>query len=518
MDSKPTKPAASKSVPNLYKILGLAEPDCEALAIEAAIERLEAKAHRLKGSNPTKAQQAIQIVKVARLRLLDPAKKLEYDLAWKRQFGDGSSRQESEATREAAARRGRLLALLPHGSPEAPFDLGEFLRSSPVEDDAREAEWNALVGALSASENVGLAASGPSSQPAPAQSRKAPVKPASGKPLAQSRLAPDLRRKRKNRLLLPVLGLLGCLVTVLGLVAFLLRDPPADAPLADKNLAGKADAPNNPPAEPPPRRSGLPQVAGFSDSDLEALQNPGAIDFGPSTLDLESVDTASEKPAPAAGNMNEPADSDATMAATPPPPSETQVSPMPPPEIAEMSDAAKQDWDAMLKSVSERLAKYQYDEALAAIMVWQDKPLPEQQQQQRKRIEAIIPLAQAGHAGLVTAIDNLSGGEVIKVGTSAEVAFIEGDATRIVIKLRGERREYPINALPAGMLTSLLDLSLDSVNARAQAQRAAFIMFQPNRNSRSLSTARELLITASQAPTVADDMPEVFDDFASVLR
>ncbi len=499
------------AVPNLYKLLGLADCHVSSTAIEAAISKLEAQALCLPEQQVRKRDQTRQLVRVAKTQLLDSEQRVKFDAVWRSQYSPEAvtAKPLAQAEPASASAQQRLLTLLPGGSPESPFDLAAFL-ATETQVSAVEKQAAGFRSLLQVVDDTGACTGEKQASNSPIMQAKAiaagqnrtTAAPAINRPATS--LSRNLRKR--NNFLLPSIGLLACLAVVMALALYLMRDEQGDAGIDVTANARGSDAEKlaGAVAEPKPRRSGLPQLAGLDNGEL-ADSNP-RVDNGAGM----GTDQGTEASLPDEDNpflASPPISAPMPGPSTPPAmPAEKEVSPSP------LTDMQLASWQSDLLAIGAALTRYEYSKAKEILAQYKEESLPPDQQARRTRVARIIELAEQGHERLVAAIAGLGAAEVINVGTSAKVSFVEGDAEHIVVRLRNGRQEYQLGEMPPGILYSLLDLSMDMVNETAQAQRAALILFHQNRSARTLAKARELLVNATMSDAIADDLIEIFDD------
>lgn len=529
----------SKSVPDLYKLLGLKSLEKDPATVLAKIERLEVKA--AKATDEKRAKQARKVASVARKQLCDPERKEKYDAAWRQTYAVQSAAVQSAAaksnsgsvvSKEVGSSRPELnpqfTLLLPKGSPEAAFDLAAYLQNPGVVR-FDPAQFARLAEAVRASENAdsdpGFATqSSPLSSSQPAAGGVPPVlNTAAASAKASSALGSRLRSKRKKSLVVPIVGLLVCMVVVLGLTAYLVQPAGDASSVASQDNLGSANGP--PRGVPRPRRSGLPQVQGLGTDPGEDGLGPGEVNdlVVPPVSDLQGL--AGEIDADAMYGMPEPTieqqPSMDLMASDPDMAMDAQINSEPMDMESDSSSTtmiapgqSAPPIDDTLVAAGELASKYEYDAAMEKLQALSTGQLSASQSAQVERVDTLVGLAQQAHASLKSTLRDMSAGESFLVGTSAQVAFVSADDQKIVIRLRGLRREYTYAALPPGMLYSLLDMSLDAENPTARGAKGAFIVLQPNRNSRSIAKAREHLVAAVASGAFRDDLLNAIDDMA----
>lgn len=488
-----TSASSPRKPPDLYRLLGLSPLESDVAKIRAAVKAIAERAKRASGQDPKLASRAAKVSRMAMDCLLDVDAKRNYDEQWRTYYGKvhASSEIRSEDASDAIE---CLQGLLPAGNPDLPFDLAKFLRETPPNDEGKiEEEFQLLANTLAL--NV------ESQTPRTFAEKLDPSPPKIAASLdpktltaVSSRARPEvtrkLRKRREKSILLSAVGVLVSLAAVLGVMFYVLDRDNRDGSAA----TGKQPADSRAVAQAKPRRSGLPQVSGLED-EIAVPEDAGGffpID-GQAADDQTSEDIQTQEPNAGIGG-------DLTSM-------EPEVS-----VPLELSDADKKSWANQMLAVRASLSKYNYEDAQTQLSDLEDAATTLVQKEQMARLVAATKLASAAHAALVQAITGLGGGESFLVGTSTRVALIEGSDKHIVIKFRGERREYTYAELPIGMVYGLLDLQMSPQDPMSKGRKAAFALFQSNRSERSLATAREFMAVAAASGGVPEHMIEVFDD------
>src|SRR6185436_16168634 len=78
------------------------------------------------------------------------------------------------------------------------------------------------------------------------------------------------------------------------------------------------------------------------------------------------------------------------------------------------------------------------------------------------RLKEVAKLVERFHTVVDSAIEGLQAGASFKVGTSSEVAFVERQPDKLVLRVGGMNKSYPLTDLPAGLSLALADLKLDA--------------------------------------------------------
>ncbi len=239
------------------------------------------------------------------------------------------------------------------------------------------------------------------------------------------------------------------------------------------------------------------QGAGQQNSDMQNSGMPANDGFpvGDSKPDVGMMPT---------NNPPNDASNTQTQSQTPAKPDEPSPEPL--------TQEAKQLFVSVCEESIQLLGDYSYDEAREKLDQLLELPLPAEEMGQASRLRRLADYAQRGFEALQKAIRDMGPGEVFTVGTSTQVAFVDAANQSITVKLGPRPKTYEYSELPPGILYSLFDLALDRENQTALAQRSAFILFQPNRNARSLEKSQELMTQAIVSSNIPEDLVEVFTD------
>jgi hypothetical protein len=129
-------------------------------------------------------------------------------------------------------------------------------------------------------------------------------------------------------------------------------------------------------------------------------------------------------------------------------------------------------------------------------------------------LKSVGRLAQELQQALQRALDQLGAGEVITIGTSTPVSFVDWRDGELTMRIRGQNRKFRLTDVPIGLAYALADLSLDAAAPTTQARKAAFALVHPGAAGNDLATqrAREMMLTAVAAGVVDEGLEQVFDD------
>ncbi len=525
--------AKPNDLPDLYRLLGIPPLEAEASKIEQALEVVRRKALAAKESDPKLAQRASRIFALGQKNLLDAERKAAYDRAWVKSFGNPTKTVPIAANVEAPVAVAvaaseltwdmrELESYLPEEDPRAPFDFAGFLEySENLPETNVVADYERLQVFLGGVVTSTVEAAAPESvsavsllaNSAPVESSTttgggshlteqfaAPANPRvpqrrNGRAAAASSasLAKQMRQKRSRSFLLSVVGMMVGVGVVLGATLYLLRkndaqDPNQQTLLAQGGTPTPALSKGMAPVQPAvPRGSGLPRVSGLGDGDMAAM---------PADPNM-SMTAANPPPEPAAMQPQPQPEPPATEMPAPEPPATEMAAtePMTPAEPAMAADPAltddeKAEWQKSMTAIRELLGNQEYDNAKQQLDASEKLAKTSVQRSQLKRLNTVWQLTSEYHNALVSAVAGLGAGESFVIGKSASASFIEGSATEIAIRFNGQNRTYKFTELPMGLANGLVDLKMDTENAKSLARKAAFALVHPKSSWRRRNLAR----------------------------
>lgn len=569
--------APSSRLPNLYQLLALAGPEESRETIESAVSRALERAASVQATGasspraPAEAERLRKLAALAQKFLLDPERKASYDAQWRAVYQPSKPAAPAPAAAAAAAaaapsasRASRFESLLPAGDPQAPFDMAAFLSSSQTRDPAAaEADLNKLIALLSGEQAAShLSTAAVDSANGIVQARLADpaadgglpaglkLPPGSGGESAAPAmvLAKRLQKKKQRALVLGGLGLAAGLVGLAVLGTMLLGE---GTPSKSGTLAqGTAPKPR------PVRGSGLPQVKldGSASSETSQAPDGAAMESGlaqppvgsglpqPGQGDAQlSIDVAPDVPSapqnmpsasPAAAPTAAPAAAEVAQAAAPTagsaaasepkpagePASESQQ-PAPVMADAKLSRQDKQAWQAGMNEAKKLIGEHDFEGAEQKLAQLRQMAKTAVQREQLSRIEQIGGLVKEARQAISDAITGMAAAETVKIGTSTVASFIEGDQSKITIRVSGERRSYAIEDMPVPLGLALMDMKLDMAQATTLARKGAYIVMfcatHPS-NKTMLPRGKQMLDDAAAAGAITPELAKFYEDDTSL--
>jgi hypothetical protein len=108
-------------------------------------------------------------------------------------------------------------------------------------------------------------------------------------------------------------------------------------------------------------------------------------------------------------------------------------------------------------------------------------------------------------------IRKLKGGDTFRV-MNTEVAFVEADSDRLVIRASGQNQRYALVELPPGVALGLADLSLSKDDSVDIAARGVFFLLGPKSNALTIKRGKELIQEVLASDKIRDDLLMILDD------
>lgn len=551
MTEKASNSPGKATVPDLYRLLDLSPLEGDRSRIEQALRQVLKHAKETQQSDPDESKRSARLLELGKQNLLDAKRKAAYDQKWKLAFG--------APTVEAVVSEWpleELVEVLPEGDPNHPFDLSRFLeQSTELPESTSERDFQQLAALLNGDAEAGAAsleavsleksskqarpvvstaenpvqtqvfASGANEVAATDSGTSAgppPLPTKSKNPARSHSIARNIRKKRERSLLFAVGGVLVSLVAVLSVLFLVLQngkkqkggESPQVAsanPPPEKPTGGNSGQPRKPPSG-----SGLPQVAGLTAEQADALQNGDMSKKPESTMSSQPLNDGADDNQPNSSNQS--AQQSSGSPDTGPPGNGMAMAGGAPPENATsdsepiLTDEDKQNWRNEMLAARRLLGEQKYEEASRQLDQLQEAAKTQQQQAQFVRLKTVASLAQECRQALVEAILGLGAGESFTVGKSTPVSFVEGSDVEVVLRISGRNQRFGLTTIPIGIVIGLVDLKLDLEHPSSLARKAAFILLHPGSNDVTLARAKSMMQTAVAERQVPKGIGAIFED------
>lgn len=256
--------------------------------------------------------------------------------------------------------------------------------------------------------------------------------------------------------------------------------------------------------------SGTNEVGGSSaNTVVGGVPGPSGASAGPSAGVGASM--------PAQGVPSTPAGSSAagSMPSSPPamPTSGTESRPVPmEPPAPPLTRAEVEKLIKAMEGARVALAEHQFS-AVDAQLAEADRLAKTQEHKQAvARVRRLADLLAAFQQTLVTQLQSMQGGETFKVGTSTQVTLVEANESRVVVRMAGMNRSFPLSELPPGLALAIVDLRFRQGDPAGLQAKAAFLIAQKRPTDDTRQKARSLLEEAQAAGADVSDLMRLLEE------
>jgi len=503
---------------SFYDLLGISR-DADEVQVRVALQKaIELLKQYDKVSDPGPWEVAARLVQQAKATLLDPGKRELYN------------RKLVEAVVEfpVGAEESRWF---PKGDPRAPFDAAALLQEESnwpdwMESDEQRLEtWTAVLGQGQALPRASAAIeprrSTADSGSATGQARR--LSAVGGKTTATPRSAPMPRARKDAQRLHWILLASASVAAMAGAGWFYYRatqnrqqsevaqarlgEPPAPAVAASSQvqnpLVPAAVAPRNPTPTMPKLTQGGDKFrldSGMANAEglTQKIASANSKEIANDEAKTEATGTATVQP-PAAAPAELPMETE-TPAVEPSP----ATMPMSATDRLLYADAMRQ----VLQSIKNQ----KFPQAETHLETAKQLAMAPPESDQVARLEMAIKMSQRFDEAIRKAGMEMSAGSSFEV-LGNQVAFVEANAERLVVRVSGKNESHPWSAMPVGIAMGLADLQLDQANAIDLGCRGVYCGLSATANALSKKLAREYL----QKAKAADDGMRLPRDFEKLL-
>jgi hypothetical protein len=139
-----------------------------------------------------------------------------------------------------------------------------------------------------------------------------------------------------------------------------------------------------------------------------------------------------------------------------------------------------------------------------------------------KRLKEVVGYVKQFRRVIEAVATSMQAGETFKVGSSTQVSFVEGSADKVVLRISGMNRTFPLGELPAGLALAMADLRLASDDSVGRVVKGAYLSVHKQADDEKRDKARSLWEEAQSMgadlmrlmPFLADDYAKLIDDAA----
>lgn len=117
------------------------------------------------------------------------------------------------------------------------------------------------------------------------------------------------------------------------------------------------------------------------------------------------------------------------------------------------------------------------------------------------------------------AVQTMQAGESFKVGNSTQVAFVEGSADKVVLRIAGMNRTYLLNDMPPGLALVIADFKLPPTDPASRVVKGAYLLVHKRADNVEREKAISLWQDAQRlGANISHLMPFVNENYAEMLN
>jgi hypothetical protein len=230
----------------------------------------------------------------------------------------------------------------------------------------------------------------------------------------------------------------------------------------------------------------------------QKIAQANSNDMATDGVRTEADSTATAQP-PAAAPADSPMESEAPA---------TEPSPVPMP----MSATDRLLYADAMRQVLQAIKNQNFSKAETQLDTAKQLAMAPPESDQVARLEMATKMSKRFDEAMRKAGMEMSAGSSFEV-LGNQVAFVEANAERLVVRVAGKNESHPWSAMPVGIAIGLADLQLDQSNAIDLGCRGVYCGLSATANALSKKLAREYL----QKATAADDGMRLPRDFEKLL-
>jgi|GEM_PF-1860066 len=239
--------------------------------------------------------------------------------------------------------------------------------------------------------------------------------------------------------------------------------------------------------------------------------------------------TPAETPAPTPSTPNPPSPTPmpepttptptppSTPTTTPAPTTTTPTTEPPPAPMPEMPVVTREDLLALSKALTtarDAVSEHNFEEADNQLKIAEKHAKTTELAEKVARLSQINDMTRQFREAVVAAIQGLDAGEVFTVGSSTQVAVVETFPDKIIVRIAGMNRTYPVEDLPAGLAVALADMKLDTSDPTNRVIKGAYLLSGKDVNADVISKAKTWWEEAQLGGVdVSKLMPFLKDDY-----
>lgn len=246
----------------------------------------------------------------------------------------------------------------------------------------------------------------------------------------------------------------------------------------------------------------------------ETMTNIPPAETMPASTPPQPTGVPAPETPPSTPNPPAPEPTTPTPDPAPTPPTPEPPAPMPEMEAPKVTRADLLALSKALKTARAAVSEHNFDEADKQLKAAEKLAKTPELAAMVDRLWQINDMARQFREAVSAAIQSLDAGEVITVGNSTQVAIVETFPDKVIVRIAGQNRTYPIENLPPGLAVSLADMKLDTSDPNNRVIKGAYLLSGKDVNPDALSKAKTWWEEAQLGGVdVSHLMPFLTDDY-----
>lgn len=232
---------------------------------------------------------------------------------------------------------------------------------------------------------------------------------------------------------------------------------------------------------------------------------------GATTPDTASPSTSSTEPSPATTPATTANPATVTTPPTGTAPETSAPEPVAPaPADVTLTRDEKQFWLTGMVTAKASIAKFEFEQADKQLAQLEQAAKTGLQRAQLERLQQIAGFEKEIRQAMVDAIESFDAAEEFKIGSTI-ASFVEGDDSKIIVRVTGERRSFALPDVPVAMGLALVDRKPDVPHADMLARKGAYILLHP-KNKAMLQRGKQMLQEAAAAGAISMELARFYED------
>ena len=142
-----------------------------------------------------------------------------------------------------------------------------------------------------------------------------------------------------------------------------------------------------------------------------------------------------------------------------------------------------------------------------------------------KHQDAVSRLKQVGgyvkqfRVAVAAAVQGLEAGATFMVGTSTQVAMVEGFSDKVILRIAGMNRTFRFSEMPPGLAIAIADQKLDGADPVSRVVKGAYLLVHKRLDDESRAKAKTLWDEAQAGGVdMSQLLPFLTDDYNDLLK